>query len=196
MNMAVEYKFDKQLYMHGACQCFAIQAAEMFHGKVCLWLDRDYTLEEGKDIVLCHAFAKIADGFYVDAYGPFSDISQRENEFEFNEQEIVECTVEEAKKILKSLKVPFTNAEGKRNAREFLRNNMLTFDYFQNGYTYTMGICAITNVAGNPCVLTYSYDIHKKQCGSYVHTIPLQIFINNIQNVHGFVLSKGWYYKK
>ena len=34
--MAVEYKFDKQLYMHGACQYFAIQAAEMFNGKVCL----------------------------------------------------------------------------------------------------------------------------------------------------------------
>ena len=83
--MSVDYRFEKEVYMHGACHYFAIQAAEMFNGKVCLWLDRDYTLEEGKDIVLCHAYAKIADGFYVDAYGPFSDISQRENEFEFNE---------------------------------------------------------------------------------------------------------------
>ena len=78
----------------------------MFHGKVCLWLDRDYMKDEGEDVGLCHAFAKIADGFYVDAAGPFFDISDRDNYYEYNEKRIVECTVEEAKKILKNVGTP------------------------------------------------------------------------------------------
>ena len=195
--MSVDYRFEKEVYMHGACHYFAIQAAEMFNGKVCLWLDRDYTLEEGKDIVLCHAYAKIADGFYVDAYGPFSDISQRENEFEFNEQEIVECTVEEAKKILKSLKVPFTNREGKRNAREFLRDNMMVFDILYNNILYTFGICGRYADRGKfDYLLLNSYNIANNTFGQFIHTIPTDVFVQGIKKSYGFKENKGWFYKK
>ena len=195
--MSVDYRFEKEVYMHGACQYFAIQVAEMFNGKVCLWLDRDYTLEEGKDTVLCHAYAKIADGFYVDAYGPFSDISQRENEFEFNEQEIVECTVEEAKKILSSIKVPFTNREGKRNAREFLRNNMMIFDIFYNNISYTFGICGRYAERGKfDYLLLNSYNIANNTFGQFIHKIPTDVFVQGIKKSYGFKENKGWFYKK
>ena len=195
--MSVPYRFEKEVYMHGACQYFALQVATMFGGRVCLWLDRDYTLEEGKDTVLCHAYAKIADGLYVDAYGPFSDISQRENEFEFNEQNIIECNIEEARKILEGLKVPFTNREGKRNAREFLRDNMMTFDVLYNNIIYTFGICGRCVERGKfDSLLLNSYNKENNTFSNYINTIPTETFIRGIQKSYGFKENKGWYYKK
>ena len=199
--MAVDYKFDKQVYMHGACQYFAIQAAEMFHGKVCLWLDRDYMKDEGEDVGLCHAFAKIADGFYVDAAGLFFDISDRDNYYEYNEKRIVECTVEEAKKILKKIGISCTNPEMKKNAREFLRNNMMAFEVlYGDGYYYYFGLCG--RIAEGPergsfdFVLLNPYNAKENKFGSMVSKIHTNLFIKGCQMSFGFKPNKGWYYKK
>ena len=198
--MAVDYKFDKQVYMHGACQYFAIQAAEMFHGKVCLWLDRDYMKDEGEDVGLCHAFAKIADGFYVDAAGPFFDISDRDNYYEYNEKRIVECTVEEAKKILKKIGISCTNPEMKKNAREYLRNNMMAFEVLYGDGYYYFGLCG--RIADGPeCgsfdfVLVNPYDAKENKFGSMVSKIHTNLFIKGCQMSFGFKPNKGWYYKK
>jgi len=198
--MAVDYKFDKQLYMHGACHYFAIQVAEMFHGKVCLWLDEDYEINEDYPVtVLCHAYAKIAEGLYVDAYGPFSDIREREDEFEYNEQDIVECTVEEAKKILKDLKIPFTNPEMKRNAREFLRNHMMAFYVLYGEGYYNFGLCGRMlegKERGNfDFVLLNPYHVRENNFGKMVSKIHTNLFIKGIQKSYGFQPNKGWYYK-
>ena len=179
-----DLKYNKELYFNELSHYFAIATAELFGKRISIML---------KDDNFVHAFVEIMPNCFIDAKGIFTDISERSN-FVFND--IMTISVTETQAFLKSQKIKYTDVAHKKCVREYLRNNMLTFDYFQNGYTYTMGICAITNMAGNPCVLTYSYDIHKKQWGSYIHTIPLQIFVNNIQNIHGFVLSKGWYYKK
>lgn len=200
INMAVEYKFDKQLYMHGACQYFAIQAAEMFHGKVCLWLDRDYMKDEGEDVGLCHAFAKIADGFYVDAAGPFFDISDRDNYYEYNEKRIVECTVEEAKKILKKIGISCTNPEMKKNAREYLRNNMMAFEVLYGDGYYYFGLCGRiaegTERGSFDFVLLNPYDAKENKFGSMVSKIHTNLFIKGCQMSFGFKPNKGWYYKK
>lgn len=179
-----ELKYEKDLYYKDLSQYFAFAASDLFKSRV-------YLMMNGEEFV--HAFIEVLPGFYLDAKGVFCDINERNT---FKVTDVIALSLKEAQEYLKKLKVKYTDVAHKKCVREYLRNNMLTFDYFQNGYTYTMGICAITNMAGNPCVLTYSYDIHKKQWGSYIHTIPLQIFVNNIQNIHGFVLSKGWYYKK
>ena len=189
----VAYNFDKEAYMHGYCQYFAFEAQKMYGGKICLWLDLDEMT--GKER-LCHAFLEIAPGFCLDAYGVFSSLDERKDEFEYNYINVVSCTHKEAEEVLKRIKLKYTDSTLKKNVREYLRNNMLTFDYFQNGYTYTMGICAITDFAGTECVLTYSYDMTKKVWGSYIHRIPLDAFVANIQKVYGFIPNKGWYYKR
>ena len=199
--MSVEYNFDKQLYMHGACQYFAIQAAEMFHGKVCLWLDEDYEINEDyPTTVLCHAYAKIAEGLYVDDYVAFGSIKDREDEFEYNEQNIVECTIEEAKKILKDLKIPFTNPEMKKNAREFLRNNMLAFYVLYGEGYYNFGLCG--RIAEGPergsfdFVLLNPYNQKQNNFGQMLSKIHTNLFIKGIKHSYGFIPNKNWYYKK
>mgnify|MGYP003290280316 CR=1 FL=1 len=181
-----DLKYNKELYYKDLSHYFAFAAVDLFGGSVCIMFD----MHNNK---IVHCFAEIMPGYYLDARGVFTDFSERD-EFVFST--ILFYSKKDAQVILKSFKVKYTDVNHKKCVREYLRNNMLTFDYSQNGYTYTMGVCAITNVAGNPCVLTYSYDIGRKQWGSYIHTIPIGVFLSNIEKVHGFIPNKGWYYKK
>lgn len=164
-----ELKYNKELYYKELSHYFAFAVADLFGKDICLMTTHDGAFT--------HAVVEILPGYFLDAKGVFNDFNMR-SDFVYSGVHMM--SVKEAQDFFKKQKIKYTDVAHKKCVREYLRNNMLTFDYFQNGYTYTMGICAITNVAGNPCVLTYSYDIHKKQWGSYVHTIPLQIFINNI----------------
>ena len=179
-----DLKYNKELYFNELSHYFAIATAELFGKRISIML---------KDDNFVHAFVEIMPNCFIDAKGIFTDISERSN-FVFND--IMTISVTETQAFLKSQKIKYTDVAHKKCVREYLRNNMLTFDYFQNGYTYTMGICAITDFAGTECVLTYSYDMTKKVWGSYIHRIPLDAFVANIQKVYGFIPNKGWYYKK
>ena len=156
--------------------------------------------DEGEDVGLCHAFAKIADGFYVDAAGPFFDISDRDNYYEYNEKRIVECTVEEAKKILKKIGISCTNPEMKKNAREFLRNNMMAFEVLYGDGYYHFGLCG--RILEGPerssfdFVLLNPYNAKENKFGSMVSKIHTNLFIKGYQMTFGFKPNKGWYYKK
>lgn len=181
-----ELKYNKEEYYRNLSQYFALAAVDLFGGNVNIMID----MNSNK---IVHCFAEIMPGYYLDARGVFTDFHER---YDFVFTDIVAHPKKDAQDFLKAFKMKYTDVNYKKCVREYLRNNMLTFDYSQNGYTYTMGVCAITNVAGNPCVLTYSYDIGRKQWGSYIHTIPIGVFLSNIEKVHGFIPNKGWYYKK
>lgn len=180
-----DLKYNKELYYKELSHYFAFAVIDMFRvEEVSLMMNND-------DFV--HAFVEIMPGYYLDAKGVFYDSNER-SDFKFTE--IVAMPLKQAQEFLKKHKIKYTDVNCKKCVREYLRNNMLTFDYLQNGYTYAMGICSITYLYGKYCVLTYSYDTANKQWGSYIHTIPLDVFVNNIQSVHGFIQNKGWYYKK
>ena len=178
-----DLKFEKDLYYKELSQYFAFAVSDMFKSPV-------YFMMNGDTFV--HAFVEVLPNYFLDAKGFFHNIEERS---EFKHTDINSFCLKDAQELLKKLKVKYTDVAHKKCVREYLRNNMLTFDYLQNGYTYTMGICAIANMGGNPCVLTYSYDIHKKQWGSYMHTIPMTLFRDKIQCVRGFTPNKNWYYK-
>ena len=178
-----DLKCSKELYFKDLSHYFSIATAELFRKRISIML---------KDDNYVHSFVEIMPGCFLDAQGIFTDISERSN-FVFDE--IMTISITETQAFLKSQKIKYTDVANKKCVREYLRNNMLTFDYLQNGYTYTMGVCAIADMGGNPCVLTYSYDIHKKQWGSYMHTIPMSLFRDKIQCVRGFTPNKNWYYK-
>lgn len=181
-----DLKYNKELYYKELSQYFALAAVDMFGGEVNIMVD----INKNKVV---HTFAEIMPGYYLDARGIFTDFHER---YDFIFTDIAAHPKKEAQDFLKAFKVKYTDVNYKKCVREYLRNNMLTFDYLQNGYTYTMGICAITKAYGKDCVLTYSYHADTKQWGSYIHTIPVEIFINNIEKVRGFIPNKGWYYKK
>ncbi len=198
--MAVKYEFDKKLYMGAACHYFAIQVAEMFYGKVCLCFDREYGKNKDEDIGLVDAFAKIADGFYVDADGAFFNISDRDAYMGKNNKYILECTIEEAKQILKKIGISYTNTEMKKNAREFLRNNMLAFYVLYGDGYYNFGLCG--RIAEGPergsfdFVLLNSYNSNQNSFGQFVSKIHTNLFIKGINRTYGFIPNKNWYYKR
>lgn len=197
--MSISYSFDRCWYMHGACQYYALAIADLLGGKIGLWLDRNYDFPEGKDIVLCHAFACISNGLFIDADGAFKNISEREDEFEFNEQYIKLYSVEEAKKILKSIKVPYTEVKEKRNVREHLRNTMHVFDIKYGGHIHTVGLCgtSIDRVGGTArdMLLVRTFDkVHNKPT-ELTWQIPRDIFGGCVTRYCGEFEYKNWYYK-
>lgn len=183
-------KFDTHKYMHGYCQYFAIEAAKMFNGKVVLWLDHD---EINDKIVLCHAYCEIVPNLYVDALGTFSNISEREEEFEFNKKKILTCTINEAKEELKRLKIPFTNVEDKKEAREFLRNNMAVVKIEHNNSIRSVGIYAKNNSFKD--ILFLSYMEKEEKFLPLIHGFGWKYFAKNIKSHEGFKYCKNWYKK-
>lgn len=195
----VSYDFDKHLYMHGLCHYFAIEFYNLFGGKICLWLDKD---EINDKEVLCHAFVEFAPGVCVDANGVFSTLSERFDDFEYNYVNVVPCTLAEAKTVLKRLGIKTTDATAKKNAREFLRNNLLTFDvlYEPTASYYTFGICGREDKGMVPYssfdrVFVLNYDSKGKVFNSMVHNLHTNLFVKGIQECKGFIPSTNWYYK-
>lgn len=198
-NPRVSYEFDKHLYMHGLCHYFAIEYFNMFGGKICLWLDKD---EINDKEVLCHAFVELAPGLCVDAKGAFRELTERYDDFEFNYVNVVSCTLEEAKTVLKRLGIKYTDANAKKNAREFLRNNMLTFYvlYAPNHGFYNFGIES-HSLEGEPRghfdrLNVRIYDVTKRKFDSMSHNIFTNVFIDGIEESLGFISNTNWYYNK
>lgn len=185
----ITYNFDKEEYMYNLSQIFALQAAQMYQGKMCLWLDT-----ENGQTKLCHAYAKLWDNLYVDAYGVFCDISQRENNFKYNTRKIIECTIENAKSILDELNVAYKKVELKRNAREFLRDNMLSFELEIEGKKRVVGLYNVDRK--NKRVTIMSYDEREGKFGLYLSILPEKEFREGIVNCYGFIANPKWYYKK
>lgn len=191
--------FDVDKYMHGYCQYFAIAFAEMFDGNVCLWLDVDYDApDEQHSTCLCHAYAELSDGLYVDAMGAFCNISVREDEYEFNEQHIVRLSVEDAKKQLRKLGVPYGDEKTKREVKEFLHNNMLCLDVrIVDGPINHVGVFWASRRKNLVGVVPYSVANHKfaEHTESVSYTALPQIVVGQ----HGFLANPCWYtrlYKK
>lgn len=187
--------FDKEIYMHGLCQYFALAAYDLLGGTIHLWLDYD---EEMDCQVLCHAFIEIVPGIFLDAYGVFHDISEREDEFEYNEMVIVSGDSDFAKKVLKDLKVPFTNVQDKKDAREFLRNNELVLKLEMNAQHYLMGIVGHSKPERlrKGKLLFNSYNIADKSFGGMIHAFNFDEVVNSYKGNLGFIENMGWYYKK
>ena len=183
-------KFDETKYMHGYCQYFAIEAAKMFNGKVVLWFDYDEIQDK---TVLCHAYCQIIPKLYIDALGTFSDISEREEEFEFNKQNIIICSIDEAKEELKKLKIPFTNVEDKKEAREFLRNNMAVVTLEHNNSLRQVGIYAKNESFKS--ILFLSYMKQENKFLPLIHGLEWNYFVKNIKTHCGFKYCKNWYKK-
>ena len=183
------YNFDKEEYMYKLSQIFALQVAQMYQGRMCLWLDT-----ENVQTKLCHAYAKLLDNIYVDAYGVFCDISQRENNFKYNTRKIVECTIENAKGILDELKVGYKEVELKRNAREFLRNNMLSFEMNIREKNRIVGLYNIDRKNKRVTIMTYEEEAGK--FGDYISIVSEKEFRGSLVNFCGFIANPKWYYKK
>lgn len=184
-------KFDTHKYMHGYCQYFAIEAAKLFNGKVVLWLDKD---EINDKTVLCHAYCEIIKGLYIDALGTFSDISEREEEFEFNYKMIDTYSIDEAKETFKQLKIPFTNVEDKKEAREFLRNNMAVVELnIKSSGVRPVGIYAKNESCES--LLFLSYMKQENKFLPLIHGLGWSYFVKNIKSHEGFKYCKNWYRK-
>lgn len=187
--------YDKEIYMHGLCQYFALAVNDLLGGTIHLWLDYD---EEMECQVLCHAFTEIVPGIFLDAYGVFHNISQREDEFEYNEMVIVSGDSAFAKKVLKDLKVPFTNVQHKKDVREFLRNNELVLKLEMNAQHYLLGI--VGHIKPDRLrkgkLLFNSYNISDKSFGGMIHAFNFDEVVNSYKGNLGFIENMGWYYKK
>lgn len=188
--------FDVDKYMHGCCQYFALAFAEMFNGRVCLWLDVDYDApDEQHSTRLCHAYAEIVDGLYVDAAGAFHNISVRESDFEYNEQHIVKLSIDDAKKHLRKLGIPYGDTEIKREVREFLRNNTLCLDVrIADGRVYPAGLFCI--VPNRECVLISLYNEMTAMFAQHITRLAYSTFAQSVVGQLGFLANKGWYGKR
>ena len=109
-------------------------------------------------------------------------------------------TVEEAKKIFKKIGISCTNPEMKKNAREYLRNNMMAFEILYGDGYYYFGLCGRiaegTERGSFDFVLLNPYDAKENKFGSMVSKIHTNLFIKGCQMSFGFKPIKGWYYKK
>lgn len=191
-----DYFFDKECYEHSLCHYFAIEMAKLYHCPICFWIDEFLDVEGNPLTVLCHTFVKLAQGIYVDAYGVFRDISEREDEFEFNNPEpvIKVCeTLEETKKFLKNLKIPFTDVECKRNAREFLRNHLLTLAVDYNGHVYNFAIKGY--IIQRDTYLCSQYNSGTGIIGKYIRIIPKSIIEKGFIYSFDFIFCKDWWAK-
>lgn len=191
--MTKEYIYDRESYMHKYSQYFAIEFAKLFNCKICLWLEEDKI--EGKEI-LCHAFAKIANNLYVDAYGVFTHISERYDDVKHKSVKIVEHTIEETKIRLKMAGVAITKPNIKRNVREYLRNNILLFNININNMNYTVGYYGKSKVANTDNVMLRVYNTKNDTFSEYITQINMCSFLQTIKKSLGFCYDEKWYYKK
>lgn len=179
-------------YMHGYCQYFAIAVAEMFGGKVCLWLDKDYDApDEEHSIRLCHAYAMLAEDFYVDVDGFFKHISIREDEFDFNEQNIAVLSIDEAKKLLRKLRIPYGDAETKREVISFLHNYLLCFSagiYYSKEEVYGLDCVG----RRRDFIGLVKYDVNKQTVGDLT-VAPRTFATNRVIKSLGFLPAPSWY---
>lgn len=191
-----EYTFDQDYYEHGLCHYFAIEMARLYHCPIYFWLDDVSDSDDNPLTVLCHAFVKMGKGIYVDAYGVFRDISEREEEFEFNTPEpIIEVckTLDEAKVFLKSFGIPFTDVECKRNAREYLRNNLLTLRVKYNDVFYNLALKGY--IADKNVYMCSQYNSKTGCVGEHISLLRKSDIENGFISSLNFVPCKGWYYK-
>lgn len=194
--MGKEYFFDKNLYMYEGNQYFALAAAELLDCPICIRWNRDCRLGEGRNQLPCHSYVKLGNDLFLDAFGIFRHLSERQNWFGFNSSSVVECSKEQAKESYKTVKIPCTDVNMKKNAREFLRNNLMTVGYQKNGEYHIMGITKKMEMGGKCYFLTLSYDMPNNKWSSYYHTIDAEHFVANIKKSYGFIENKNWYYKK
>lgn len=180
------YTFDKELYVKEGSQYFAIAYSKNIGTNIILCIDKD--TDE-----FVYAFAKVCNYFYVDATGGFWDVREHLNYLNIKNVELVECGIKEAEEMLKKKKVYFTNVEIKRNAREFVRNNLVLFDIQIDDIVHTMGLCGIHFIGKNKSanIITVSYYNDTKQWGSYYHTLNYLDFDLNVRNIYGFKEQKN-----
>lgn len=181
-------EFNATKYMHGYCQYFAIEAAKIFEGKVVLWFDND---EINDRVVLCHAYCEIIPNLYIDALGTFSNVSEREDEFEFNEKNIFTYTIDEAKEELERLSIPFDNEDDINEARDFLKNNMAVLEIGQNKkMTTKVGI--YSNSVNFKDIMVASFCEKDCHFSPLIHGINYKELLNNIVSHIGFKPTKSW----
>lgn len=189
----VAYNYDKEAYMHGYCQYFAFEAQKQYGGKICLWLDLDEMTGTER---LCHAFLEIAPGFCLDAYGVFSNLDERTEEFEYNYINVVSCTPMEAETVLKRIKLKYTDASLKKNVREYLRNNRLLMKVkHSNGSIYPFTFSARTKMGNTDSFIVNQYDEKLKKSGSLAHTIKVMDIVGGLVETPIMVEDINWYYK-
>ena len=188
----VAYDYDYEAYMHGYCQYFAFEAQKIYGGKICLWLDLDEITGNER---LCHAFLEIAPGFCLDAYGVFSNLDERTEEFEYNYINVVSCTHKEAEEVLKRIKLKYTDSTLKKNVREYLRNNRLLMKVkHSNGYIYPFTFSARTSAYGKDRVIVNDYFEKEKRSGKLAHTISIEELVSGLTEVPKMVEDINWYY--
>ena len=188
----VAYNYDKEAYMHGYCQYFAFEAQRLYGGKICLWLDLD---EMSGTERLCHAFLEIAPGFCLDAYGVFKDLSEREEEFEYNYINVVSCTPSEAEEVLKRIRLKYTDTTLKKNVREYLRNNRLLMKVKNpNGHIYPFTFSARDTSWGKDCFIVNQYNEKEKKSGQLAHTMRIEDILGGLIEVPKMVEDINWYY--
>lgn len=178
----VDLKYNKELYFKDLSQYFAIAVAELFGRRVSVMLNNG-------DFI--HAFVELFPNYYIDAHGVFRNIDERSN---FGYNEIVTIALVDFQMFLKSQKIKYTDASHKKCVREYLRNNMLTFDIIHNNIEYTFGLYNIADMFGKEKVLVMMYH-GKTGFGSYITNFDIEYFVECIVQCRGFIENPRWYYK-
>ena len=138
-----------------------------------------------------HSFIEFLPSYFIDAKGVFRDISER-SDLKFTGIQTVDLN--DCQGIFKKLKIKFTDVTMKKNVREYLRDNMLTFDVIHNNMEYTFGLYNIANMFGKDKVLVVMYH-GKTGFGSYIANFDLPYFSECIIKCRGFIENPRWYYK-
>ena len=192
------YNFDKEHYEHGLCHYFAIELAKLYKCPIHFWLD-EYDFNDGNDFattVLCHTYLEIAKGIYLDAYGVFTDISECEDDFEYNtEKPIIHIcnNLDDAYNLLKTLKITYTNIEHKRNAREFLHNNILTLGVRYNNINYALALKGYSE--NREVYLISQYNKNSGEVSKRVSGLSKKDISFGYLGNYDFVTCERWYYK-
>lgn len=197
----VEYNYDKNFYLYNASQYFAIAFTELFGGKVCLWLDKvdldvdknSYKEKDISKVTFYHAFSELTTDTYVDSVGLFNNIYVLEENFKYYDctrQIIITKTLENTKEFLNTLKVPFKDTEIKRNVREYLRNNILTFSIQEKEVRYNLGLIGRK---GNEL----NFVEYNNGCfNNVLHSFDARYISTKIKDTNGFQPCPQWYYKR
>ena len=195
------YVYNEREYFYKLNPYFALQFAEVYGGKVYIVTSFNH-LERKREFV--NAFVGFVPGVFIDAKGVFYNVLGRSEDFQYRDADVIKCnSIEEAKSLLKSLKVSYTNAVDKKNVREFFRNNMPTFEVIYANAYYYVGIMRAyseddldRNLRGQ--VLCVSYHENIQSFSSYVQKFPFSSFntplSTGMPKFLGFKENKNWYY--
>ena len=182
-------------------QYFAIAYAKLFNCKVCLWLDTVVnTTNSKKTQYFRQAFVQICPGLYADAFGGFTNISSHYQGYDHNEVNVKVCdTIDEAKQILRKLKVPYTDPAIKQTVLQFLSNNVLCFEYdvnklFNRNHIQKLGEAVITDAEPKEPDTMYFRDyLQDKQIVTvYKKSIQLQQFLKMLTGRSAYVTAENW----